>query len=148
MMAPVKPDTFLNATDVTLNGNIYNGSGYYGQDAKPLFVTLGKGAVLNGAISATETRHIDENGKQNTHFTIKEFYYLAHVENRNFFNGDNDTEVTLNAGSVWNVTGQGLLTALTVNEGAVFNGKLTVDGVETVPQAGKKYTGALTVSAK
>jgi len=134
MGAPVKPDTFLNATDVTLNGNVYNGSGYYGQSAKPLFVNLGKGAVLNGAISATETRHIDENGKQNTHFTIKEFYYLAHVENRNFFNGDNTVEVTLSDGAVWNVTAPGIINRLTVGEGCTVNGIVTenADGTLTV----------------
>ena len=133
-MAPVKPDTFLNATDVTLNGDIYNGTGYYGQKPKPLFVTLGKGAVLNGAVSATETRHIDENGKQNTHFTIKEFYYLAHVENRNFFNGDNTVEVTLKDGAVWNVTAPGIINKLTVGEGCTVNGVVTenADGTLTV----------------
>ena len=133
-MAMAKPDTFLNATDVTLNGNVYNGTGYYGQKPKPLFVTLGKGAVLNGAVSATETRHIDENGNQNTHFTIKEFYHLAHVENRNFFNGDNTVEVTLKDGAVWNVTAPGIINKLTVGEGCILNGTVTenADGTLTV----------------
>ena len=97
-------------------------------------MTLGKGAVLNGAVSATETRHIDENGKQNTHFTIKEFYYLAHVENRNFFNGDNTVEVTLKDGAVWNVTAPGIINKLTVGEGCTLNGTVTenADGTLTV----------------
>ena len=134
MMEKAKPDTFFNATDVYLKGNLYNGSGYYGQDAKPLFVILGKGTVLDGAISCTETRHIDENGNQNTHFTIKEFYYLAHVENRNFFNGDNTVEVTLEGDAVWNVTAPGIINKLTVGEGATLNGVVTenADGTLTV----------------
>ena len=134
MMAPAKPDTFLNVTDAVLDGNVYNGAGYYGQKAKPLFVNLGKGAVLNGAISATETRHIDEYGKQNTHFTIKEFYHLAHVENRNFFNGDNTVEVTLTDGAVWNVTAPGIINKLTVGDGCTLNGVVTenADGTLTV----------------
>lgn len=141
-------DNHFNATDVTLKGDLYNGSGYYGQQATQLYVTLGKGCTLDGAISATETRHVDENGKQNTHFTINEYYYLGQVENRLFYNGDNDVEVTLVDGAVWNVTGDGILTALTVGEGCTLNGKVTVDGSEVVPEAGKTYKGDIRVSAK
>ena len=134
MMKKADPDTFLNVTDAELTGDVFNGSGYYGQEAKPLHVKLGKGAVLNGAISATETRHIDENGRQNTHFTIKEYYYLAHVENRNFFNGDNTVDVTLEDGAVWNVTAPGIINKLTVGEGCTVSGVVTenADGTLTV----------------
>lgn len=144
-----EPMFFVNfkASDVTLNGSLYNGSGYYGQKAKQMYVTLGAGATLNGGISATETIHVNEKGEQNTHFTIDEYYYLGHVVNRVFFNGDNAAEVVLEAGSVWNVTEEGELTALTVNEGAVLNGKVTVDGEPIIPEAGKAYTGKIIVSA-
>ena len=148
--APPPPqfDVHFKASDVTLNGSLYNGSGYYGQKAKQLYVTLDKDAVLNGAIAATETIHVDETGRQNTHFTIDQYYYLGRVANRNFFNGDNDVEVTLNAGSVWNVTGDSLLSALTVNEGAVLKGKVTVDGQVIVPEAGTTYKGRILVVAE
>lgn len=141
-------DVRFAASDVTLTGDLYNGSGYYGQPAKQLYVTLGKGAALTGAISATETIHVDENGRQNTFFTSEQYYYLGHVANRVFFNGDNAVEVVLEAGSVWNVTGEGILTSLTVQEGAVLNGRVTVDGAEIIPEAGKTYTGSILVSAK
>ena len=145
---PPQFDVNFRAADVVLKGNLYNGSGYYGQKAKQLYVTLDAGAKLTGTISATETIHVNEKGEQNTHFTIDQYYYLGHVANRNYLNGDNAVEVTMNAGSVWTVTEEGLLTALTVNEGAAFHGKLTVNGTETVPEAGKTYTGELVVAPK
>lgn len=37
-------------------------------------VTLGAGASLQGAISLTETCHVDENGDQNTIFTNDQRY--------------------------------------------------------------------------
>ncbi len=37
------------------NGNIYNGTGYYGQSGDNLVVTLGENAVLNGDIALTST---------------------------------------------------------------------------------------------
>lgn len=138
---------FFQATNVTLKGDIFNGCGYYGQDAKKLVVELGTGCVLDGAISATETIHVNEKGEQNTHFTINEFYYLGHVANRSFFNGDNFVEVTLKDGAVWNVTGEGIINALTVGAGCSFNGKLLQDGREIIPESGKTYEGVLTVRA-
>ena len=138
-------DVRFDAANVVLDGDLYNGSGYYGQQAKQLYVTLGGGAVLNGAISATETIHVDENGKQNTHFTCDQYYYLGHVANRPFYNGDNVVEVVLETGSVWNVSGSGVITALTVHEGATLVGKVTIDGAELIPEPGKTYTGAIVV---
>ncbi len=145
---PPQFDVNFSASDVELKGDLYNGSGYWGQKAKQLYVTLGSGAVLTGAVSATETIHVDENGRQNTHFTQDEYYYLGHVANRPYFNGDNRVEVTLEKGSVWNVTGDGILTSLTVNGGAVLNGAVTVDGKPVEPEAGKTYKGDIRVSAK
>ena len=143
---PPLPDVTFTAKDVFLSGALYNGSGYYGQKSKHLYVTLGAGAVLTGTISATETVHVDENGRQNTHFTSAEYYYLGRVANRVFHNGDNDVEVRLEAGSVWNVTESGLITALTVEAGAVLNGRVLVDGAAVVPEAGKEYRGRITVA--
>lgn len=136
---------YFDATNVALKGDMFNGTGYYGQDAKKLVVRLGAGAQLDGAVSATETIHVNEKGEQNTHFTIKEFYYLGHVANRNFFNGDNFVEVELADGAVWNVTGEGVITALTVGEGCTFNGKAYMDGQELAIEPGKKYEGVITV---
>ena len=52
--------------------------------------------------------------------------------------------VELKQGSVWNVTGAGYLTALTVEAGSVLRGKLVVDGKETDPKPGT-YRGIIRV---
>ena len=135
----------FNATNVALKGDIYNGSGYFGQDAKKVLVNIGAGAALEGAISATEIMHVNEKGEQNTHFTIKEFYYLGHVANRNFFNGDNFVEVELKDGGSWTVTGEGIINALTVGADCAFKGIVEVDGKVIALEPGKKYEGVLTV---
>ena len=142
---PPQYDVHFKAANVTLDGNLYNGSGYYGQKAKQLYVTLGAGAELNGTVAATETIHVNEKGEQNTHFTIDEYYYLGHVANRLFFNGENEVEVTMEAGSRWNVTEEGLVSLFLLQEGAEFNGKLLIDGETIIPETGKTYKGAITV---
>ena len=141
-------DVRLWAEDTELTGDMFNGSGYYGQRPKQMYITLGKGAVLTGRISATETIHVDENGRQNTHFTSDQYYYLGHVANRPYLNGDNDTVVTLQDGAVWNVTGPCLLTSLELKSGAALNGVVTVDGREIVPRQDVVYTGRIEVRAK
>lgn len=140
---PPQFDIHFRASDVELNGSLYNGSGYYGQKAKQLYVTLSSGAVLNGDIAATETIHVNEKGEQNTHFTIDEYYYLGHVANRSFFNGDNDVEVTLEEGSVWTVKKESLLTSLCVHQGAELKGRMFLDGEEILPEAGRTYKGKI-----
>lgn len=145
---PPQFDVHFLARDVELRGDLYNGSGYYGQPAKQLYITLGAGAKLTGAIAATETIHVNEKGEQNTHFTIDEYYYLGHVANRNFFNGDNAVEVTLEAGSAWTVTKESLVSALTVQEGARLAAAVTVDGEALVPEGGRTYRGRIVLQAQ
>lgn len=137
----------MTIAGTTVDGHLYNGTGYYGQKASTLAVTLGEGAVLNGDIASTETIHVDENGKQNTHFTIKEYYYLGRVANRNYNNGLNTVSVELKDGAVWNVAGNSLISKLVIGEGCVVNGTATVDGVATVLEAGKTYEGAIVITA-
>ncbi|WP_162991043.1 S-layer homology domain-containing protein [Biomaibacter acetigenes] len=149
----------FNATDVDLKGNLYNGTGYFGggpggglQPADKLEVTLGKGATLTGTISATSVIHVDENGKQNTHFTINEYYYLGHVANKVHYNGGNDISVTIKDGAVWNVTDTGIITSLTVEDGCKINGTIKVDGremtVADIIAKGGTVKGTIEVSKK
>ena len=136
----------INARNISLHGDIYNGTGYYGMKAYSLTVNLNAGAILSGAISATESRHVDETGQQNTHFTIHEFYYLGHMEHRSYFNGENKVTVNLNRGSVWNVTKPGIITSLTIAAGALFRGRAMMDGTEITPVSGKTYEGIIHIS--
>jgi hypothetical protein len=149
MGGPVK----LVLTNGSYKGNVYDGSGYWNQSANNLEVTVGKGASLTGAISLTETRHVDETGKQNTHFTINEYYYLGHVANRNYRNGHATAAVTLKDGGVWKVTGESLISKLEVNGGSVqgANGGsvvMKIGGKETPIQPGKTYSGDIVIAPK
>ncbi len=144
-MMPPQYDVHFTARDVDLEGNLYNGSGYYGQKAKQFYITLDAGASLRGAIAATETIHIDETGAQNCHFTIDEYYYLGHVANRLFFNGDNEVELSMRKGSRWLVSGESLLTALYIEEGAELCGRIVINGVELVPNSGERYEGEIRI---
>ncbi len=139
-------------TNVVLNGDCYNASGYVlggmgkaDPQGRPLNLTLGENAVLSGAVCATSAIHVDETGRQNTHFTIHEYYYLGRVANRPHFNGANTINVTLTDNAVWNVTGTSIITSLTIGEGARVNGRAALYGqpIELVP--GQTYTGLITI---
>lgn len=143
----------LILTNGDYKGDVLNGSGYWGQSGNALEVSVGKGASLTGAISLTETRHVDENGEQNTHFTINEYYYLGHVANRNYRNETAEISVNLTDGGVWTVTGEGLISKLTVDNGTIkgADGKtvvMTVDGKKTEIKSGVTYEGDIVISLK
>jgi uncharacterized protein YceK len=143
----------LNLTNGVYTGNVYNGTGYYGQSGDALNVTLGEGATLQGVISLTETRHVNENGEQNTSFTIEQYYYLGHVANRAYNNQNSNLAVTLSDGATWTVTDTSYLTSLTISDGTIqaADGKqvvMTVDGVETLIESGQTYTGDIVISVK
>jgi hypothetical protein len=140
----------LNLTNGHYRGDVFNGTGYYTQLGDALEVNIGEGAVLKGAISLTETRHIDENGDQNTYFTMDEYYYLGHVENRNHRNGNSSLSVSLTDGAIWKVTGESFITSLMVADGAIVGprGKtvvMTVDGVSTPIEQGQLYEGEIVI---
>ena len=54
--------------------------------------------------------------------------------------------LTMDAGSVWNVTGESSLRGLTVEAGAVINGTVAVDGVLIDVSAGGSWTGDIVVT--
>jgi len=140
----------VSLTNGQYAGDLYNGTGYYGQGAVPLQVTIGEGAQLTGSVSLTETRHINETGAQNTHFTINEYYYLGHVENRNYDNGFSKVAVTVDNGGTWIVDGENLLNSLTIGDGQVTGVddqqvSMTVDG-EPVDIGPGQYAGNIIIS--
>jgi hypothetical protein len=142
----------FTAEAVTLEGDLYNGSGYFGGQAGDLLeVTLGKDATLKGAISATSIIHVDTKGKQNTHFTKEQYYYLGHVANKAYYNGGNDIAVALTDNAVWTVTEESIITSLTVGKKAKVKAPkgatvtMTVDGKKTSIKAGT-YTGNIVLS--
>ena len=60
---------------------------------------------------------------------------------------NNPIAVSLKNGSVWNVTGRGFLTHLELDESSVFNGRLTVNGCDIMPQPGN-YDGKIVVDVE
>jgi hypothetical protein len=147
-VAPAAPVVMTNGN---YKGDVFNGSGYYTQSGNALEVSIGKGAALDGAISLTETRHVDEAGKQNTRFTINEYYYLGHVANRNYRNGVSTISVNLKDGGKWTVTGESLISKLVVDNGTVegANGAkivMKIDGKEKPIKSGETYSGNIVIS--
>ncbi|MDD6238496.1 MAG: hypothetical protein PUA87_03505 [Oscillospiraceae bacterium] len=134
-------------------------------DEKSVTEALGKDAVLTGAVAQTETIHTDaisytskvlpegtsaEDAGQLTSFTIAEYYNIGHVANRFYNNGDNTLVMNLTDNAVWNVTGDCLLSSLTIGDDAKVeaqNGTLemTVDGTPTELAPGT-YEGEIRIS--
>ena len=153
--ATVQTFTFTNGE---YNGNIYNASGSDGLEGSELVVTLGEGAVLNGAAAQTSAIHVTYDGSvavkenggyafddpdeaaafaeeyQNTSFTINEYYSIGQVANLLNDNGGNKVSIALNGDAVWNVTGTSLISSLSIEDDAQVvipeNITLTVDGTE------------------
>ena len=99
----------------------------------------------------TETRHVDESGKQNTHFTINEYFYLGHVTNRNYRNGSSTISVSLKDGGRWKVTGESLLSKLIVEDGIVEGADgakvvMKIDGKEEPIKQGETYSGNIVIA--
>lgn len=117
----------FSASGVELEGDLYNGTGYYGKPAHDLQVTLETGAYLRGAISATETHHVDEFGNQKASFTSEEYYYIGSVANRPYFNGYNTVGVTLKGDACWIVTSDSHLSNLLMMDSSRLE---TVPGYE------------------
>lgn len=151
--APSDECVKFTAADISLEGNIYNGTGYYGLPASGLKVRLEKGAVLEGDIRETETRHVDENGKQCVRFTSEQYYYIGRVENRPYSNGGNTIDMVLKDDAKWLVTGGSSLSSLLVTDEAVILPKkggleMTVDGVETPLEHNRFYKGRIEICIK
>ena len=155
-------------TNGVYNGNIFNGTGYYGQKGDDLTVTLGEGAILNGDIALTSTikgipysaeaiegiayygddisyilldaeGNVTENEAEAAYiqfqsYTMNQYFLQGHVENKNYYNGSATIDVVVEAGAIWNVTGESLITGLTVAEGAIVKGFMTenADGSITI----------------
>lgn len=142
-------------TNVELDGDIYNGSGYFtgfdghAQQGRPATVRLGNNAVLSGAVAATSCIHVNERGEQNTHFTSAEYYYLSRVANRVHYNGVNDIHMILEGNAVWNVTGESLLSSLQISPEAhvtLSDGLCAfLDGKPVELLAGNTYRGLLSI---
>ncbi len=129
----------ITITDSEIEGNIYNGTGYFYTaggmfasegifGAHTLDVTLDGTTTLSGVISSTEIQHGDSEDSLNKTITFRDSdgdpydvarategaMKLGHVINRNYFNGYNMVNVTVNDQAVWNITGDAIVNNVTL----------------------------------
>lgn len=135
--------------NAAVNGDFYNASGYVGEDARPLELIFGDNARVTGRIAPTSSIHIDENGNQNTHFGMEQYYHLGHLRNRVHYNGANDISLTLEGDAVWTVRDSSLLTKLVIGADASLRapeGKtltVSVDGKPVDCRPGMELEGQI-----
>jgi hypothetical protein len=156
--------TFTNGI---YSGNIYNASGSDGLKGSALTVTLGEGAVLDGAAASTSAVHVTYDGSsvvkenggsafedpaeaeafaekyQNTGFTIDEYFGIGQVANLIHENGASTVRMILNKDAVWNVNGTSVISSLEIrDEASVF----VPEGV-VLTAGGKEYTSCIITAA-
>ncbi|NTV90697.1 MAG: hypothetical protein HGA22_10140, partial [Clostridiales bacterium] len=144
---------YLNLTNGKYAGDVFNGTGYYNQVADSLFVNIGEDASLRGTIARTETIHVDENGDQNTEFTINEYYYLGQVANRPYNDSNNSIAVSLADGAKWTVTDTSYITGLTLGAGSMvkapfgFKVQMSINGAPPIAiEENTSYSGKIIIS--
>ena len=146
--AAQKTTSVLNISDDDLKGNIYNGSGYYG-DGQELTVNIKNGASITGAISATTIKHTTDGGKtQNTSIKEADYDQIGHVMNKPSYNGSNDVIVNVEKGGTWVADGTSIITKLTIADGAsvAYGTAVDADGQAIQLKAGNTYEN-ITVTA-
>ena len=148
--------------DVTLVGDIFNGSGWVlnsqgEQKASPIVVTLSGSTTLEGQISATAAIHVTKAGSdaikaasagqkaseswveyQNCSFPIGQYYDIGQVANMVAYSGVNNIDVVITDDAVWTVTADGIVTNITADSDAIVSKvpvTLTVAGTLTLDGA-------------
>jgi hypothetical protein len=149
-------DAIATFSNITLNGNFYNGmrggsaangatAGGGGQAAvsgENMVLTFNNSRI-NGVISATQTHHSIST------ITSAQYKQLGEVTNRAHPVINNGVIVNLNSGSRWTVTGTSYLSKLAVAANAAIAAPgghsvvMTINGVPTTITPGKIYTGSI-----
>lgn len=128
--------TFRN---IELKGDFYNGTTGKNGDVNAVLLNMAlnfENAKITGVISSTFARH-----PKNT-FNMTDWNLIGKVTNTPYPAVNNGVIVSMDARSVWTVTGVSYLTALTVAEGATIKAPegykvtMTVDGIETIIKSG------------
>ena len=165
-------DVFVHFSNMETAGDIFNASGYRGHisaaDFEPKkdegpggfnpFAPNPKDSARNlelrlenvrysGAVTTAEGHHIDrlEGNRWLSPVPLSKWYNIAFLECVPKKPYQAGLIVKLEKGSVWNVTRTCYLTALEVDESSMINGRVYVNGLPTIPEAGKTYTGNITV---
>ena len=126
----------LNLTHTTVEGDVWNSSGYVGSDpATTLTVNLGEGADLTGIISAGAFSHTVKDASVGSG-DWSEASVLGHVTNIVNSNGKNIVNVTLTGDAVWTVAADSVIDSLKIAD----NAQVVVPAGVTLSVAGETYT--------
>ena len=150
---------FATFANMTLNGDIFNASGWEAaKNANPLDLAdyendvsggassvthlsvLLSNVVYTGLISTTEAKH------DLPAITYREYEQIGEVNNTVCIPENAGLVVSLKNSTIWNVTGTGYMTSLTVDStSSLGNAAVYVNGVKTSIEAGKTYTGVIKI---
>ena len=146
-------DSVLSFSDISLNGNFYNGlrggpatagGGPGGGPAVGLNLVLNfASSEVTGVITATVAEHLVDT------IDSSNWWQLGHVSNTPQAVINNGVIVALADGSAWTVTGTSYLSALSLDATSRVTGPrgrkvaMTVNGTPTAITAGARYTGAI-----
>ncbi len=133
-----------NFSDIRLIGNFYNSVGYTKTSGMLNMALNFDNAEIIGVISSAKARHLQDELYINAE-DYKLFGVLEHTPAPAVNNG---VIVSLSGGSVWTVTGDSYLTSLSVEQGSVVEGVVTVDGQAVDVSAGGTWQGNILVTAK
>ena len=162
-------DIFVHFSNMEINGNCYNGSGYTGAikredfSAEPAeggfnpFQIRPKDSVRNlelklenvqysGIISTSEGHHIDrDTGRWLSPVPQEKWYNLAFLEHIPKPAYQAGLILQLLDHSIWRVTQTSYLTSLTLDETSSIHGAVYVNGSLRIPKPGEVYTGNIIV---
>ena len=149
-------DSVLTFSDISLNGNFYNGlrggpatagGGPGGGPAVGLNLVLNfASSQVTGVVTATLAEHYADT------IDSSNWWELGHVSNTAQVVINNGVIVALTDGSTWSVTGTSYLSALSLDATSRVTGPhgrrvaMTVDGTPTAITAGASYTGAIVLT--
>ena len=151
---------YATFSNMTLNGDIYNASGW--ELAKEADSLSGEGNYENevggGASAAADLSLVLDNVQYTGLVSTTEAYHnqevIGHKDYDQIGVVKNTVCIPENAGiivklrnnTVWNVTGTGYVTSLTIDDSSsIGDAKVYVNGTETVVEAGKTYTGVIRI---
>lgn len=169
--AKANRDTFVHFSNMDVNGDCFNASGYRGHITKKDFEPKPEGpggfnpfaanpkdsarnlelklenVRYNGAMSTAEGHHIDrlEGNRWLSPVPLSKWYNIAFLECVPKAPYQAGVIVKLESGSVWNVTRTSYLTSLMVDETSTLKGQVFVNGEAVEPQPNVTYTGTIVV---
>lgn len=169
--ATANRDVFVHFSNMDLNGDCFNASGYRGHISRKDFEEQPEGpggfnpfaakpkdsarnleirlenVRYNGALSTAEGHHIDrlEGNRWLSPVPLSKWYNIAFLECVPKAPYQAGVIVKLEKGSAWNVTKTCYLTSLTVDETSTLKGQVFVNGEAVHPAPNVTYTGTIVV---